>query len=694
MILFRQGVDSTKEKKKNIRGIISICLIFGVFTAFALTLFNMQIINGDAYAAKGNSVSEKNVSIKAARGEVLDRNGNPLITNRQGQSIVFKSAYFPPAKEQEQRDKIIISLIRLVEAKKEPWIDNLPLKFAANGTIVFEEKRESDIAQMKSKDMLNLNEYATAQNCFDALIERYKLAAYSKQDARKIASVCYEMKRLTFSISSPYTFAEDVSKNTVSKIKENSSFYKGVDADIVTFREYTDGTLAPHILGMVGAISAEEYAEKKDEGYRLNDTIGKNGIESAMEKVLRGTDGVETVTTDINGKTTTAITEKPVQGNTVVLTIDRNLQKASQNALEKILLAEDTAYQPAGAAIVINCNNGEILASVSYPTYDVSGYRKNYTMLSEASGSPLWNRTLLSTYECGSTMKPSVAIAALEEGIITKSDTFYCSGLYKFRGMTFKCEQSHASRNVNVVSAIKESCNSFFYEMGKRLDPEKFEVDKINEYRTKLGLGQKTGVELAEASGTLDSPSYRQALGQEWMPGFAIQSAIGQGANLFTPIQLANYCATIANGGTRYTPHFVKTVKTYDYSGDVEYEKPAAPYATGFKKETLDIVRRGMYLVGTQGFCSAYFAVLPVEAAAKTGTSQIEKRINGVKTVLHNGLVISYAPADKPEIAIAVVAEGFDSGTKSSQVAAEIYKYYFANKADVEAPQDENTLLG
>ena len=678
-----------QEKKRNIRGIISIALIFGVLASFVLTLFKMQIIDGKMYAAKGNSISEKTVAIKAARGEILDRNGNPLITNRQGQAIVFKSAEFPSADEQEQRDEIIISLIRLVEASKEKWTDKLPLKFTKSGTIAFEADRESDIAQMKSKDMLNLNAYATAQNCFDALVERYQLEKYSKQDARKIASVCYEMRRLNFSISSPFTFAEDVSKETVTKIKENSGFYRGVDSEIVTFREYTDGTLAPHVLGMVGAISAEEYAGNKDKGYGLNDTIGKNGIEKAMEYVLRGKDGVETVSTDVNGVTSAKITQKPVQGSTVVLTIDKNLQKATQAALKKILLSESTAFPSAGAAIVMNCNNGEILASASYPTYDISTYSKDYAELAKKSGSPLWNRALLSTYECGSTMKPSVAIAALEEGVITKDFTFYCSGLYKFKGMTFKCDQAHASRNVNVVAAIKESCNIFFYEVGRRLG-----IDKIDEYRTLLGFGQKTGVEISEASGTLDSPEYRASLGQTWFPGFTIQSAIGQGANLFTPIQLVNYCATIANGGTRYTPHFVKTVKTYDYSRDVKYNKTAGPISTGLSDKNLAIVREGMYRVGTQGFCRAYFSVLPVEAAAKTGTSQVIKKVNGVNTIIHNGIVITYAPADKPEIAIAVVAEGFDSGTKSSQVAAEIYKYYFANKADLETPQEENTLLG
>ena len=678
-----------KEKKRNGRGIISICFILGFFVAFGFVLMKMQIIEGASYAAKGDSIYSKTVSIKAARGEILDRNGNPLITNRQGNSIIFENAYFPSVKELEQRDAIIIGLIRLFEKNKETWTDNLPLKFDKNGKIVFEAKRESDIAVMKSRNLLNLNDYATAQDCFDALITRYKLEKYSKQDARKIASVCYEMKLQGFSITSPYTFAEDVSGNLVAKIKENSSFYQGVNVEIVPYREYVDGTLAPHILGMVGAISADEYAKLKDSGYMMNDTIGKSGIEGAMEEYLRGTDGVKTISTDSAGNVTTVVTKPPVQGNTVILTIDAKLQRVAQEALKETLLTKDTPAMAAGAVVVLNCNTGEVLASASYPTYDISTYSKNYAKLAVASGAPLWNRALLSTYEAGSCMKPSVAIAALEEGVITKSSTVYCSGRYNFDGMTYLCRQAHVNRNVSVVYALKESCNTFFYEMGRRLG-----IKKMDEYRTLLGLGQKTGVELNEATGVLDSPEYRTSVGQLWQPGFAIQSAIGQASNLFTPIQLANYCATIANGGTRYQPHFVSAVKTYDYSKTLLEKEPVVTCDTGVSENTLSIVREGMFLVGTQGFCRFVFANLPVKAAAKTGTSQVVTKINGVPTVTNNGFAISYAPAEKPEIAVCCVGQGFPNGTSIAPIAAKIYAYYFAHTANVQASQTEDTLLG
>lgn len=678
-----------REKNKKTRIAITVSLIIGLFALFTVTLIKIQLIDGEFYLAKINSVSEKSVVIKAARGEILDRNGNPLVTNRQGNSIVFESAYFPPASSIELRVEIIDALINLFEMNDVPWIDNLPLVIGPDGGIAFAPGRESDIVKMKSKDLLNLNDYATAQNCFDELVKRYKLEHYDLPQARKIASVCYEMKRLIFNTSNPYTFAQDVPGDLVAKIKENNTFYKGVDVVIEPYREYTDGTLAPHILGMVGAINADEYEKLKSEGYGLNDEIGKNGIESAMEKDLRGVDGVKTVTRDGEGLPTTKITTPPIQGNTVVLTIDAKLQQAAQEALQELLTATSTPVPSAGAVIVINCNTGEILASASYPTYDISTYSENYNKLSKIEGAPLWNRALLSTYEAGSTLKPSVAIAGLEEKLISRNSSFYCSGSYKYLDRTFKCEQRHANRNVSVVNAIKESCNTFFYELGRKLG-----ITRMNQYRNMLGLGQKTGVELNEATGNIDSPEYRASIDQPWRDGYTIQSAVGQANNLFTPVQLANYCAAIANGGTLYQPHFVRSVRTHDYSSTVLNNETIVKWETGFSKTTIDIVKEGMLLVGTEGYCRRAFANLPVTAAAKTGTSQVIREINGVSQKINHGLLISYAPGDKPEIAVALVAEGFLSGTRAAPITARIYDYYFSNTGKAASPQTENILLG
>lgn len=676
-----------------VRRVAAVCVILFFFVFFAFDLIKIQIIDGAKYDAASTAIAQKTATISAARGEIVDCNGTPLIYNTQGYSLIFDAAYFPPASEQESRNKIISSLINHFEERSLEWIDILPIEFDENGNAVFKEDSESLINEMKSKDMLDLNEYATAQNCLDTLIENYSLEDYSAEEARKIASVCYGMKRIFFRTGTTYTFATDVPDETVALVKENSSFYQGVDVRVDPVRNYTDGTLAPHVLGRVGAIDAEEYAELKDEGYGINDFVGKSGIEYAMESYLRGSNGVSTIYTDAEGNITTEVTTQPVQGNTVVLTIDSDLQRVAQDALRDALIDYSTGndkmlVEDAGAVVVIDCNTGAILACATYPSYDISTYAQNASELNNASGAPLWNRALLSTYATGSTMKPSVAIAALEEGFITEDTTVYCSGLYEYLGQTFKCEQHHANRNVNVVNAIDESCNTFFYEVGKTIG-----IEKMNEYRTLFGLGSKTGCEIGEAAGVLDSPEYRTSLGQTWLPGYTVQSAIGQAGNLFTPIQLANYTATIANGGTRYRTHFVKSIKSYDYSLTIEETQPEIVAETGVSAETLDIVKRGMLEVGTTGYCKEYFKHLDVQVAAKTGTSQEIRRINGESVKINNGFLIAFAPYENPEIAIAAVGEGMTSGVFVAPVVAEIVDYYFGEAENLEEFGQENILI-
>ena len=674
------------------RQIAALCVILAFFAFFSFDLVKIQLVDGAEYAAASSSVEQLTAVIPAARGEIVDCNGKPLVYNDQCYSIIFDSAYFPSESNQQQRNQIIFSLIKLFESSSLEWIDNLPLVFDGAGAITYKADSEKLIEEMKSPSMLNLNEYATAQNCFDALIDRYGLQEYSAEDARKIASVCYEMDRIYFKIGNPYTFALDVPDETVAKIKENSDFFVGVDVQVVPVRKYTDGTLAPHILGRVGAIDAEEYKERKDDGYKITDTIGKSGIELAMEKYLKGTDGEATVYIDGEGNRSTEVTTNPIQGNAVVLTIDSGLQKVAQDSLESALLdyagTKGNMVENAGAVVVINCKDGSILACATYPSYDISTYSENAQALNEAPGSPLWNRALLSTYATGSTMKPSVAIAALESGTIDESTRIHCSGSYTYLNQHFKCEQHHDNRNVNVVAAIDESCNTFFYEVGRMIG-----IEKMNEYRTLLGLGSKTGCELGEATGVLDSPEYRASLNQAWLPGYTVQSAIGQAGNLFTPIQLANYCATIANGGTRYKTHFVKSIKSYDYSKTVLEKNAEVTCETGISAKTLDIVKRGMLEVGTTGYCAKYFAGLPVKVAAKTGTSQEIRKIDGVSVKINNGFLIAFAPYDNPEIAVAAVGEGMTSGVFVAPIVADIVEYYFGQSDAMDSYQTENTLI-
>lgn len=685
---------------------------FIVFMAVILVVYGIvltaTVVSGDG--EDGNSsVSKYDVVVEAPRGEIFDRNGATIVSNRQGNSIEFNAAVFPS--KQADRNRIIAALIELCESQNEEWIDNLPVIYDENGNVVFEEERATDIKNLKHKNMLNLNSYATAENCLDALINMYSLEDYDRVTARKIASVCYEMWRTGYSVTTPYTFARDVSGVTISIIKEKSEFFRGVDAQVDTYREFTDGTIAPHIIGVTGIISSEEYDRNQKElsediannnyteneiellemnAYSLTDYVGKFGIEGAMEDYLRGSKGIRTLTIDEEGNMTSDYSVVPEQGNSIILTIDSGLQRVAQNSLEKRILeltsTSESELDAAGAVVVVDVDTGEILASASYPSYNLSEYFDKYNELVKADGSPLINRVLQSTYEPGSTMKLSTAISGLESGSLKQDDLFYCESVFQYYDVTFSCLDSHG--NINVVKALEESCNVFFYNVSNLVG-----IDIMNDYSKKLGLGQKTGVELSESSGILAGRTYRESIGSTWQMGDTIQAGIGQSDNLFTIIQLANYGATIANGGTRYRCHYVRSIMNADHSKVIFSAEPEILEETGISPQTLDIVKQGMLAVTTTGSCKSAFANITERVGAKTGTTQVKRIVDGKTVKGNNGLNVSFAPFDEPEIAIAVIIESVDSGTATATVAADIYEYYFSTKNQISFSQQTNQLL-
>ncbi len=689
-------------KRRTTAFFLAVALTFSVFLA---DLFRIQVVHAAEYTNQSVAMQSVETTIEAARGEILDCNGIPLVTNEQVSAIVLNASYFPSTDEQDKRNQILDALIKLTESAGVAWNDALPLVFDVNGNIQYKENAESDIAFLKSRDVLHLNSYATAQNCFDGLIQKFSLQDYDRESARKIASVCYSLKKISFSAVNPFTFAEDVPTALASKIKENSALYAGVDIQIHSRRKYLDGTIAPHILGVVGKLNAEEYASKKKaysdavndadrseeekqllslRAYAMDDFVGKFGIEAAMEDYLRGTNGVMTTTTDSAGNKTSEITTAPKEGDAVILTIDAPFQKQVQEALAAFIqnYRDKESIPAVGAAVVIDVNSGAVLACASYPSYDLSTYYTNYSALAQDKASPLWNRALLSTYEPGSTIKPAIATAGLEEGVITPSSTFRCTRTYSVYP-EFHCTGYHG--NIDVREAINHSCNIFFYETGRHLG-----INKMNDWCTRYGLGQKTGVEVSESNGVLASIAYREAHGGTWYPGDTVQAAIGQSDNLFTPIQLANYAATIANGGKRYQAHFVKSIKTADYNETVLENTGTVLNEVGASAETLRVVREGMLRMGSR---VSALRSLPVKVAAKSGTAESKAKVSGKIVTGLNGFMISFAPYDDPQIAVAVAIENLNSGTASAVLVADIYKAYFNVNSTFDVEQNYNTIL-
>ena len=674
---------------KSGRTTMAIVLVVLTVLGFGWQLYDIQIVNHDLYAAQNNTVKTYTVPLPAARGEIVDRNGNPLVTNRQGNSIVLDAAYFPSAEENEERNGIIYALISLFQANGEAYVHNLPLKLNADGSAAFfteedSDTYETDIANMKSRDMLNLQAYATAQNCFDAMVEKYGLESYLETLGPaltlEIGAVRSELTRLLFSVSNPVTIADDVSDSTVAQIKENYEYYRGADVKVVAYREYADPSLAPHIIGTIRKINAEEYARLKDEGYGITDEIGESGIEAAMEPYLRGIPGEKTVTIDGDGNVTETVTKEPSQGDTVVLTIDKDLQRIAQQELEKVCKSVDY-YNSTGAVVVEDCNNGEVLAAASYPSYNLEEYYNHYSELLARDNTPLYNRFAMGTYAPGSTFKPMMAAAALEEGVVTEDTVFNCDGVYHYIDMEFGCLDSHGGENVR--TALRDSCNIYFYNCANQLG-----ISKMNMYGAMFGLGEKTGVEIPEASGLLAGPEYRKKLNMTWRPGDTIQAAIGQSDNLFTPLQLANYCATVANGGTRYQLHFVKS-HISNATGVVSETGSNVVKTVSVSENNMRIVREGMRLVATDGGPSKVFSTLDVNVASKTGTSQVV--VNGIKH--NNGFIITFAPYENPEISVASAIELAGSGSSTAEITTSVIDYYYSHNTNVKTAQEEGVLL-
>lgn len=672
---------STRNEKR--RSLTVMLIVVAAFSVFLFKLFDLQILSADE--DKNTPISTVTVDVNPIRGEILDCNGYPLVTNKQVNKIIFTYSSFPT--DYSERNAIMLELIRMFDSYKAEWKDELPIEIK-NGELEFSKDMENSVSYLKSEAFLDLMHYATVQNCFDALVEKYELEAYSLQDARDIASVYYSLVKDGFNETRNYIFATDVSNELASAIMEKASRFPGVELQIDSEREYPDGTLAPHVLGIVGPISSEQYENEKDKGYSLNDYVGKSGIEYTYEDYLRGEKGEKVITVDSSGTKTEKYTKEPVQGNTIVTTLDRKMQKVAQNSLDKViddLKKTVSSYSYSGAVVVLDVRSNACRAICSYPNYDNSRYVEDYDKLIANSDNPLWNRAIDSTFTPGSTIKPAVAMAGLEEGVIDEETEIYCEGIYDFyEDYQPGCLDSHG--HLDVKWALYHSCNIFFYETARLLG-----IEKLNKYFTMFGLGEPTGIEIYESVGNVDSVEYRTSIGELWTPGLTIQAGIGHGNNMFTPLQLAIYASTIANKGVRYRTHLVDSIKTADSSKTISETQTQVLSKANFKAENWQIVYEGMNLVANADYVD--FQDLSVKCAAKTGTTTVEKTIEGKLVEVNNGFIIGFAPYDDPEIACAVAIESAGMSTYTAPIIADVFEYYFSTRNTQEGSINENTLI-
>ncbi len=640
--------------------IIVMSVILALITVlYSARVFYIQIIKAEEYNKSAAGIVYRTATLPAARGEILDSSGRKIAVNRDGYDVVFSSAYV----DRNTFNQLILKLINLCEGYTCEYIDNLPMEKFAPYSFV------QGSGPVKLRKMLSLADYATAEDCFDRLVERYELQAYSKEDARKIMGVRYSVEQSGFSISAPYTFAEDISNELMLVISESGYILNGVSVELTPYREYPLTTLASHIIGTIGPIYEEEWEKYKTKGYNYNDKVGKSGIEAYAEEYLHGTDGEITYRVDADGKIISSeITKAPVNGKTVMLTLDKTVQTVSQDILKSTIdsMQAKGSTVTGGAVVVRKIDSGAIIAAANYPTYDMATLSKDYNDLVQHPGKPLLDRAFQGVYPIGSTMKPIVAVAAMQNGHLQFGETIRCVGEYKyFSDYQPKCMHYHGT--IGLKTALAKSCNYYFFELGRRTG-----ISTLNQYFKKFGLGVKTGVEVNDSKGILTEFDYDS--------GNTIQVAIGQ-LNAFTPLQLASYTATLANGGKRYRSTLIDKIVSYDFKQTYVENNSEVVDSIEIDNDILSSVKDGMLSVTTDGTGSAAFATYPIKVGGKTGTSQTDGGAD-------HSVFIAFAPFDNPKIAVSVVLEHGDSTFSVTSVAKAVLDSYFfpSGEKDGEKP--------
>lgn len=653
---------------------------------YGLRLIFLQLVNGDDFKSQATNTTDYKFTVTAARGDIVDSRGERIATSVTGYNVVLNKLLMGD----EDLDGMLQKIVELLRANGESWNDTLLISqpdAAGNYTFTAEEGSTRDQKALAAmKDNLGLQQYATANDVMEKLVEDYDLASFPLSWQRTLGGIHYEMQLQAFSNVNNFIMAENVSEATVATIKEHSLSLPGVEIVETSARSYEQSTVLPHVLGRVGKITAEKWKVTdengqttyplREKGYNMNDIIGISGLESAYEDELRGKDGVETITRNSDGVIVdTALTTVPEPGHTVQLTIDSRFQKAVDKALAENIDMINRVYNTgsmkaaAGAAVVLDVKDGSVLAASNYPSFDQNLYATQYSEYSADESLPLFNRALQGLYTPGSTFKPAVAIAALDTGLINRYSTVNCTRVYTYyKDYRPKCTQhGHGNGPIDVVNAIKWSCNIFFYDVGRRLTSDVYDA-----YAYKLGLGQRTGVEVSEATGHLTTKN-----DSNYMESLDIQAAIGQGNTVVTPVQLATYAATIANRGTRYRTHFVKAILDSNTGEVLQETQPEVMDVIEDKGETFDLIQQGM--IGVSQTISA-LANYPYTIACKTGTPQRSEGYYSGSSYRHytNTMMIAYGPTEDAQIAIGIVVEYGGGGARAGNLMADIFNAYFA----------------
>lgn len=674
--------------KKNVRYNILYILVYVIGIILIFQLFNLQIVHGEEYLERANSRLTRETKIRAARGNILDCNGNILAGNEIKYSIkIYKSKI-----DEQNLNTTILNTIFVLEKNGDKYDDEFPINI---NPISYKYENQEKVNEWLKEN--ELEEGTTAEQALEKFIEEYSLEQYSQEDARKIIAIRYGIETNGYSSMRGYEIAPEVCETTVAQIEEMNHSFPGINIEYRPIRKYYYSSLASHVLGYVGKIGNEEY--KQNEGYELDDYIGKTGIEYVCEKYLKGKDGLKQTDMSIDGTTTAEyVTEEAISGSDVMLTIDAKVQQVAEKALkENIEKINNGDYGEkreayAGSVVVLNVKTGEVIAMVSYPNFEpqlfVDGIStEKWNEYTIKGRSALINRTTQSAYAPGSIFKMVPAIAGLETGKITKDEQIECAGIYP-GGYKPKCwyytTYGRGHGYLTVSQAIQKSCNCYFYEVGTRIG-----IDNIEKYATYFGLGQKTNIELpGEISGTLAGKQLYEKLDETWYYGNTLSAVIGQAENNFTPVQMARYIAMLTNGGKRLEltvikdiinnqGESIKTEQVKDYINKRLGIEKTSEEELKVQEENLKTVLEGMQSVTEEGGTAySVFKDFPIQVGGKTGSAEAAND----KT---NAWFVGFAPYENPEIAVVVLVENGAHGYYSAEVTKEIMEAYFGLNEEI-----------
>ena len=685
-----------------IRGRVAVCvLLFCLIVGFfSLKLYHMQIVET---GGKTDNITtfETRTRVKGPRGNILDTNGNILVTNRASYDLVINHLVLTSS---ANPNRTLYQLVQLCKQRGIEYQDRLPVTKETPYQYTLEDYNTTwqDYFQTFLADRDGIDSDISAALLMEKLKESYSIPKdWSEEDARLVLGLRYELSlRNCVGALSNYVFLSDVDGDTLAAVMELN--IPGMKVETTTVREYTT-QYASHILGYVGAMNAEQWEKFKPLGYSMDAFVGQTGLEEAFEEYLHGVDGTRVDVVTKNGDLVRSYYEtEPKSGKNVQVSIDLKMQSAAEDALASTIAdLRDPAKNPekdgrdaGGAAVVaMDVKTGQVLVCASYPTYDLANLFRDFKQLSQDKETPLYNRALQATYPPGSTYKMSMTVAAIDTGTIKKNTYIEDKGVFtKYAGFSPKClrysSKGKTHGSIEATEALQVSCNYFYYVLG-----DKMSIWDMDATAKALGLGEKSGVELYEALGHRANPDTKAELqvgdNKKWYQGDQILSAIGQSENKFTPIQLCSYATALANQGTRYKATFLDRVIDADYRS--VFLENAAQVLNQYEmtNDAYQTVKKGMEKCAHQSGGTAYkvFKDYPITVCAKTGTAQ-----TGIANTSDNGAFLCFAPADDPQVAVVVYGEKAGHGSSLGEVARSVLDSYFGIGSENATVTGENQL--